>query len=364
MPPKSTTWPLRPHTAGKHIVLRAYLDAWLPKLSRWNSRVVLIDGFAGPGEYSTGEEGSPLIAIRALAEHNASIGEVRYVFMESDEARAEHLRELLESERRFAIPENANLSLSATKFDETATEILDDLDSRDQQLAPAFVMLDPFGVSDTPMAIVERLLKHPKCEIYISVMYEPINRFLSRPEFESHLDSLFGSREWRDAVPLAGEARKTFLYELYQRQLKAAGAQHVLRFELLNENRHVYTIFFATQSEVGCDTMKKAIWKADPGGTFTFRGSRTASLMFEAEVDTSPLAKQLIEQFGSEEWVTIEQVQGYVASDSTDFHTDHLKRKTLAPLEKQGVLQVDEGTRKRKGTYPAGTKLRFGVAGP
>ena len=59
MPPNSTTWPLSPHTEGKHIVLRAYLDAWLPKLGRYNKRVAFIDGFAGPGEYSTGEEGSP-----------------------------------------------------------------------------------------------------------------------------------------------------------------------------------------------------------------------------------------------------------------------------------------------------------------
>ena len=54
---KEKLWPLEPHTTGKHLVLRAYLNAWLPILSSGNSRVLFIDGFAGPGEYAGGEEG-------------------------------------------------------------------------------------------------------------------------------------------------------------------------------------------------------------------------------------------------------------------------------------------------------------------
>ena len=30
MPPKTTLWPLDDHTLGKHMVLRAYMVAWLP----------------------------------------------------------------------------------------------------------------------------------------------------------------------------------------------------------------------------------------------------------------------------------------------------------------------------------------------
>src|SRR5437868_3544213 len=63
--PDETLWPLEPHTLGKHLVLRAYLDAWLPIMARWNGRILFIDGFAGPGEYSTGEDGSPIIALKA-----------------------------------------------------------------------------------------------------------------------------------------------------------------------------------------------------------------------------------------------------------------------------------------------------------
>ena len=59
------------------------------------------------------------------------------------------------------------------------------------RLAPAFVMVDPFGVAGTPMEVFNRLFQNPKCEVYVSFMYEAINRFRGRPEFESHLAFLF-----------------------------------------------------------------------------------------------------------------------------------------------------------------------------
>ena len=71
MPPNTTTWELEAHTIGKHLVLKHYMGAWLPIMSRWNGRVLFIDAFAGPGKYSGGEPGSPVIAIRSLTDHRA-----------------------------------------------------------------------------------------------------------------------------------------------------------------------------------------------------------------------------------------------------------------------------------------------------
>jgi len=51
------------------------------------------------------------------------------------------------------------------RFDETMTETLDRLDAQAKRLAPAFVMIDPFGVSGTPMAVVRRILSNPQAEV-------------------------------------------------------------------------------------------------------------------------------------------------------------------------------------------------------
>jgi len=70
MAPDSTQWPLEPHTAAKHEILRRYLNAWFPILGSHHGRVVFLDGFAGPGIYSHGEPGSPIVALRTLFEHS------------------------------------------------------------------------------------------------------------------------------------------------------------------------------------------------------------------------------------------------------------------------------------------------------
>src|SRR5262249_36012787 len=152
-----TLWELEPHTIGKHLVLRAYIDAWLPILSSVNTRVLFIDGFAGPGEYAGGEEGSPQIALRALVDHSADISaEVVYFFIEEDADRAKHLERVVDGWRK-KVPASTTLNIVAGSFDDTMTGIFDYLDEKNSTLAPAFVMIDPFGVSGTPMSVVKRL---------------------------------------------------------------------------------------------------------------------------------------------------------------------------------------------------------------
>jgi GMT-like wHTH domain len=87
MQPKTTIWDLEPHTAAKHEILRRYLQAWAPILSQGNfPQLVFVDGFAGPGRYSKGEEGSPLIAVKAAVEQPRPIrAQVDFHFIELDE---------------------------------------------------------------------------------------------------------------------------------------------------------------------------------------------------------------------------------------------------------------------------------------
>lgn len=49
--PRETVWEMEPHTQAKHEILRGYLSAWLPIMSKYNERLVYVDGFAGPGVY-------------------------------------------------------------------------------------------------------------------------------------------------------------------------------------------------------------------------------------------------------------------------------------------------------------------------
>lgn len=51
---KEVLWDLEEHSFGKHLVLQKYINAWFPILSKFNGRLLFIDGFAGPCGPGTG----------------------------------------------------------------------------------------------------------------------------------------------------------------------------------------------------------------------------------------------------------------------------------------------------------------------
>ena len=104
MPKIPTIWELKPHTQAKHIILRRYLQAWLPIMTTYHGRVLYIDGFAGPGIYSEGAEGSPIIALREAKNHKANItAEIVFIFIEADSKR--HV-ELKKQVGKISLPAN------------------------------------------------------------------------------------------------------------------------------------------------------------------------------------------------------------------------------------------------------------------
>jgi hypothetical protein len=218
-------------------------------------------------------------------------------------------------------------------------------------------MVDPFGVSHTPMSVIHQILRNPKSEVYVSFMAEWINRFISAPEFEEPLDRLFGCRDWRAARNIQHfHDRKNLLFDLYKQRLRKSGAGYVIHFELYRGSELVYAIFFATKSDVGCDKMKEAIWTADPeGGTSFVSGAEAAMNLFTKDVSRfeKEIAAQLL---GLGDWVSIEQLQKWAKSDKTHYHSGQLKT-ALKNLEKSMAIEVKEP--RRRYTFPAKTLLRL-----
>ena len=91
--PPSTIWKIEPHTKAKHEILKRYLGAWFPILSKWEGRLIYLDGFAGPGIYASGELGSPVIALETAVNHILlpRFKEITFLFIEKDKARAQKL---------------------------------------------------------------------------------------------------------------------------------------------------------------------------------------------------------------------------------------------------------------------------------
>src|SRR4051794_4789522 len=125
-----------PHTAAKHQLLRRYLGAWFPILGSKYSRLNYIDGFAGPGEYSSGESGSPLLALET-AHYHVNKGtlsnsvEVNFIFVEADPSHADHL-EMQIGKRQY--PSQFKIEIARGEFSGVMGEILDRMDTEGKRL--------------------------------------------------------------------------------------------------------------------------------------------------------------------------------------------------------------------------------------
>ena len=354
----ATVWELDPHTRAKHVILRKYLNAWLPKLTRWNGRVVIIDGFAGPGLYSEGEDGSPVIALNSFVEHSYKgnmEAEVKYLFVEADKKRCDSLKEVVS---QIKIPKAVDVSIFNEECEVTLKRALDYLDEQESRLAPTFAFIDPFGVQ-VPLDMVVRLMAHPKCEVLITFMISALHRFMSTPEFEEPTDCLFGCGDWREALEMTGNKRETFLRTLYQRKLEeVVGAEYVKFFTMRNtKNMTIYDLFFATNHPAGIDAMKDAMWKIDQTGGYSFSDATNPDqeTLFSKEPDWDQMFNLLAERFkGTEQpWPIVEE-----AIRRTPFRI--LRRPLQAESRKENSrFRIVPPKGAKKGTLNEGSTVRF-----
>jgi three-Cys-motif partner protein len=189
MPPaKTTLWKIEAHTRVKHLILRRYLEAWLPVMASQNGRIHFLDGFAGPGQYEEGEKGSPLIALETLILHPhfrkpLNQQEVLLTFIEKDENRAEALKAALAA---YEVPKWIKVSVLSGEFAPLMRGVLETFEAEGKQLAPTFAFLDPFGFKGIPLDLIGQIARNPSCECFITFMYEEINRFLSIPDLQNY----------------------------------------------------------------------------------------------------------------------------------------------------------------------------------
>ena len=329
-------------------------------MASFNHQVLYIDGFAGPGRYSGGEDGSPLLVLKAARDHTYPFkADLLCIFIEENRKRFLELEHSVENVRG-SLPPNISVRTVHGTFDEQLIKTFASLDLQKQSAAPTFAFIDPFGFSHTPFSTVKRVLSNRRGEVLINFMYEEINRFLSLEKHSSDYDALFGTSDWRKAVAVtAPDRRKKAIYGTYQRQLETC-AQYVHSFEMRNiANSTDYFLFFATNNIRGLEKMKEAMWRIDSTGFYRFSDlveARKQSLLFAIGPDYDLLREMVLEAHSGKP-ISVDDLEIWVVSE-TPFLRSHLRRGVLDPLEKDGLLTIKlpAGTRKR-GTYPKGSIL-------
>jgi len=360
----STIWPIEPHTKAKHEILQEYLKPWFPILSKYDGNIVYLDGFAGPGVYSNGEEGSPVIAVRTAVEHKLlkNFKKVVFWFIEKDPQRAKKLKEVLQ--QKFPkLPDNLSYHVQRDEFATSFESALDNLEKEGSNLAPTFAFLDPFGFSGLPMTLIKRMLSYKKCEVLITFMIGFVLRFHDELRTDAQ-NALFGTTEWRkvDEITNPDEKRKFFL-NLYVKQLKeVAGAKFVRTFEMIGKgNQTIYHLVYGTKHWKGLEVMKKAMLTVDKRGIYTFSDNTdpNQTFLFNNSADENWMpdaANRIFGKFKGQS-VTVETIHEFIITD-----TPHIfKKKILEYLEKSVPSKITSVTgRKTKGFhYPDTCIIQF-----
>ncbi len=299
----STIWEILPHTEAKHEILRYYLGAWFPILASVYLRLLYVDGFAGPGEYKDGEDGSPIIALKVARDHalksrlTRSGMDLVFLFIEKDEARCENLKQKI---AELQLPSTFRIKTYCASFEEVFDSALSEIEKQNKRLAPSFVFVDPFGPTGFPMSLISRLAQQPRSEVLITFNYQSLNEwFLQDPCKYKRVDELYGTDVWNLALQIPiPDQKESYLMELYQRQLEELGWK-VRPFRMINkQNQTQYYLFFATSHWRGMLVMKQAMWNAAPAGDFRYSDltNRQQPYLFDKELYDEEYSKNLANQ--------------------------------------------------------------------
>ncbi|MBI4282427.1 MAG: three-Cys-motif partner protein TcmP [Chloroflexi bacterium] len=368
-------WDIEPHTQAKHDILTHYLQAWFAILAqaRMPRRLLYIDGFAGPGEYRGGEPGSPILALDAVLQHRFSTRITRpgmdlvFVFIEERQDRFDNLQRKLADIR---LPSNVRVYPICATFEQVVGEQLARLEEQNQQLAPSFVFIDPFGVSGFPMSLVERFAQHSQSEVLINFSYQPLNQyFLQIPSQHARLDELFGDTRWRTALDIIDSwEREVFLVREYQRALEERGWRG-LSFRMMNKhNQTQYHLLFGTKYYLGMLKMKEAMWSVASDGVFQYSdfSDKNQLRLFSKSMDQTygqELA-DLIWQNRRGTRVTKQELREEETAYHPTCREPHLTRALqILEYETQPSRIIDvkkpDGTRRKAKSYPDGCTIQF-----
>ncbi len=360
-----TTWEADPHTFAKHKILEGYLNAWMPILANAGKGILFIDGFAGPGEYAGGQDGSPVLALKTALRNAPRFKSTVYLlFVENREDRFQHLSTVL-SRYGPEIRSAPNVNVLPPRLGECADvlrELLAGAKAKNKRHGPWLAFLDQFGYSQVPMSLIAEIMSGDSCEVLTYLEFRKLGQFITDETKWPSITAAFGGEEWKEAVPLRSQERERAIAEAYVRALRQrAGAKYVWHFAMKGSNNAlIYWLFFCTKNDRGLEEMKKAMLRVDDTGSFVFSDAANPdqlSLM-SAGLAEGWLSAHLKRQFGGQT-VTLTEVRQHVLVD-----TPLVKfKKALAELERSNVVTVvNSPNARRRGTFPDDMNLRLAFA--
>jgi len=348
-------------TEMKHRILRLYLNPWISKISMVESRLLFVDGFAGPGVYPDGSNGSPLIAMNMADKMlsssegiNDRVESFDCVFIEADDDNYAKLENSV-SRAKENVDSRINTWCIHGQFESWAEGFIEN--HQYKRPPPSLVFIDPFGYSNIPFDLISELfqLRDQSLELLITFMAGKMAQWMEDPSHQKAITEAIGSDEWKDSVTpdLGKDVRAERFSSIYQRQLKReADANFTMPFEMVEESKRqtCYYLIHVTNHWQGLKVMKETMFNAGADDEFAYLGPDHSGyeddqLSF-AEFGETEDFDQRIEEFASQlysrykgEEISFQDLLEETL-DQNVFKAKHY-RSAFRILESEGKLEVE-----------------------
>ncbi len=282
----------------KHHLIQEYLNGWFPKLGTWAGRIVYLDTHSGRGTHTTGQYGSPIVALRTLLDHSyrsklLEKSEAVFVFIEQD---ADNMRQLRNEIAQLGpLPRKVNVKTIESDCFSAIREIIDYHKQPNRDLAPSFVFVDPYGFK-IPGEILKELMSFPRVELFINLMWRELDMAIQQPNvFGSILNSIFGGEHWQEEINAeSSDDRADQAVELIKRLTKSKWSTY-LRMCGDNDTTR-YVLLHLTDHDAGRDLMKDCVWKMCPDGRLLVRKNDNPAqgFLIAPDADFTPLREWVV----------------------------------------------------------------------
>lgn len=276
---------IQQHSVAKHDVLRAYLINYIQTLisspRQEVFRLTLVDGFAGGGVYqhaTTKEEvlGSPFVMLEAVKEAEYLVNQHRtkkvhlyidYFFIEQEPGTVEVLKNQLKL-RGYENQIDKSIFVIKAKFQEKASEIVDFIKNKGRA-ARAIFLLDQYGYSEVPAALINSLLKKLQgAEVILTfgvdsfLNYAGDNQITTRLLERIGVPNLFRGRTIEDIKRSEKDWRLFIQGCLYKDLVDACGARFYTPFFIRSTKGHGdYWLLHLSQRHRARDVMTRIHWE-------------------------------------------------------------------------------------------------------
>lgn len=350
--PTTRDWASEPRTLLKHQIYKRYLDCWMPKILQVFPAATVVDGFAGPGGYTDGPAGSPLVIARSFLDHSSRdrLNELTLILNEARKDR----RDALEH-RVSEMPTHARLHplvLPAAAFG-TAFDALNAMAHTNGPRTPTLWIVDPFDLKSVPFDLVRKCIVGDRDELLLTWFADEIYRFCEVPSFQPALTAHYGGDHWRAALSEHTEhGRKAAFARIYRETLEQVPGVMTSAFEISARNATArYSIMFATHSEHGLDCWNPVKWGLDPAaGRSASERRAPQEALFD---DRSELRRALDGLAGSA--LTFTELQAITRRLG---FMDKQLRQVLDEMFEEGIA-VRESPLKSRTAWPEDSSVRF-----